>query len=285
MRATPLFASVTAATVMSACTTPGEPSPVTVPRTAQYDITSSINKEAYRVTVAVPPGYQPERAYPAIFVLESNVYFATAVEALERQANFKVASPAIVVAIGYPSDDPQVQLTRRWYDLTPTAWAKEKRRNGGGDDFLKFIEQDVKPLVSGRYRIDRERMVLWGHSNGGLMVMRAMFRDPEAYSAYAISSPNIPWDGGAVLKDEAAFIERMKKPGKPIRVMVTHGSSDYPLILKETPLFAERLAKAGVERIQLHRQVFEDEGHISVSHLALVRALRFVLPVEKPPAR
>jgi uncharacterized protein len=256
---------------------------VSLPRTAQYDITSKGNGEAYRVVVAVPPGYDKEKAYPAIFVLESNVYFATAVDALDRQANFKVAAPAIVVGIGYPSDDPQVGLVRRWYDLTITPNPKEKRRNGGGDDFIKFIEDEVKPLVYGRYKIDKARQALWGHSNGGLVVMRAMFRNPESYAAFAISSPNIGWNDSVVLKDEAAFVENMKKPGKPIRVMVSHGSEDYPAILKMTPQFGDRLAAAGADRINLHRQVFDGEGHISVSHIALVRALRFALPPDAAP--
>jgi predicted alpha/beta superfamily hydrolase len=251
---------------------------VSIPRTAFYDITSKGNGEVYRVMVAVPPGYDANKAYPAIYVLEGNVYFGTAVEALERQANFEVAAPAIVVSIGYPSDDPQEQLTRRWYDLTPTRSEKEKRRNGGGDVYLKFLEEEVKPLVFGRYNVDKERQALWGQSNGGLMVMRAMFRNPEAYSAYLVSSPNIGWDDSVVLKDEAAFMEQMKKPGKPIALMVSYGSDDYPPILKSTSAWSARLRESPLERVKLHLQVFEGENHITVSHTALVRALRFALP-------
>lgn len=259
-----------------------DPPQVSIPRTAQYDLTAKANGESYRIVVATPPGYQADKAHAVIYVLESNVYFGTAVEALERQAQFKVASPAIVVAIGYPSDDPQVQLTRRWYDLTPTPWSQEKRRNGGGDLFLKFLEEEVRPLIATKYRIDPERQVLWGHSNGGLTVMRAMFRDPDAFSAYGVSSPNIGWDDSVVLKDEAAFMEKMKQPGKPIALMVSYGSDDYPNVLKHTKAWSERLASTSTGRLKVHQQVFEGENHISVSHIALVRALRFTLP---PPPK
>lgn len=283
MRLATVMQSLLLATLLaSSLVMAADPPVVTIPRTAQYDIKSKGNGEGYRVTVAVPIGYQPEKPYPVIYVIESNVYFATAVDALDRQATFKVAAPAIVVGVGYPSDDYEVGLVRRWYDLTPTRWEKEKRRNGGGDTFLKFIEDEVKPLVSSRYKIDPDRQVLWGHSNGGLMVMRAMFRNPEAYSGYMVSSPNIGWDDSVVLKDEAAFMERMKQPGKPIQLMVTHGTDDYPNVARLTAEWSQRLGDTKIERLKVHRQVFEGEGHISVSHIALVRALRFALP---PPPK
>ena len=47
--------------------------PVVVPRATQYDITSRINGETYRILVSTPIEADPPKSYPAVFLLDGNM--------------------------------------------------------------------------------------------------------------------------------------------------------------------------------------------------------------------
>lgn len=271
---------------------------VTVPRSTQHDLVSKINGEAYRVMVATPPGYDPGKAYPVLYVLEGNVYFATAADAMTRQALFRNTAPALVVGIGYPTDDTTIVNTRRWFDLSPTVSPdpNEKRKTGGSDAFLRVIEEEIKPLVASRFNVDSSTEALWGHSLGGLAVLRAMMRRPGSFTSYLISSPSIWWDGEVVLKDEVSFAKFAAEPGRPIRILITSAGEeqyrgDDPKLLSaaarmrmvdNSSELAARLSGLGAKRLIIQRYILEGETHITVSHSALTRSLRFALPFKQP---
>lgn len=272
--------------------------PVTLPRTSQYDLTSAVNGRSYRIMIGLPPNHDSQKAYPVLYVLEGNVYFATGLDAMTRQALFRNISPAIVVGIGYPSDDTTVVNTRRWLDLSTAKSSNpnEKRPTGGGDDFLRVIEDEIKPLVASRFKVDSANQILWGHSLGGLLVLRSMFKRPSSFSTYLSSSPSIWWADHHLLQDEAAFIKHVLEPGPQIRLLLTSaGEEQYrgedaklladarrTRMIDNASDLAARLSRAGAQRLILQRYVFDGETHISVSHSAIARSLRFALPYPQP---
>lgn len=272
--------------------------PVRLPRTSQYDFTSEINGSTYRIMVGLPPNHDSQKAYPVLYVLEGNVYFATALDAMTRQALFRNISPAIVVGIGYPTDDTTVVNTRRWLDLSPAKSRdpNEKRATGGGDDFLRVIEGEIKPLVASRFNVESANQTLWGHSLGGLLVLRSMFTRPGSFSTYLSSSPSIWWADNHLLKDEVEFTKRVLEPGPQMRLLLTSaGEEQYrggdakllaaaqrTRMIDNASELAARLLRAGARRLILQRYVLEGETHISVSHSALTRSLRFALPYKQP---
>ena len=68
---------IVGAHLLPACAadTADDGAPVTVARARQFDFVSRINGESYRIMVAVPPDYDSTKSYPALYVLEGNVYF------------------------------------------------------------------------------------------------------------------------------------------------------------------------------------------------------------------
>lgn len=76
--------------------------------------------------------------------------------------------PSNVIGIGYPLGADI--STERTLDLTPVPAndeARVKAPSGGGDAFLDFIQNDLKPALYRDYQIDRSRESLMGHSFGG----------------------------------------------------------------------------------------------------------------------
>jgi predicted alpha/beta superfamily hydrolase len=270
---------------------------VAVARSAQYPLTSKINSRSYRVMVSTPFAYDPTVAYPVVYVLDANVFFGTVTDALHFMSFAKTVAPAIVVGVAYPTDDLNAWVKERRFDLTPTTSAKpsDAGPSGGGDAFLRVIEDEVKPLVQSRYKIDTARQTLFGMSFGGLAALRGLFRNPTAFSTYIVASPSIWWDGKAVLADEAAFSKRVLSGELQLSVILTsardeqyHGTD--PKLLTEAQAgsrmvdnaseLAGRLAALNPDKLKISRVIFDDEIHNTVPYAAISRGLRFALPLK-----
>jgi predicted alpha/beta superfamily hydrolase len=256
--------------------------PVVIPRAVQYDLKSKITGITYRVMVATPFRADPDIAYPVFYVLDGNQYFGSAAEAMTRLSTLKDVQPAIVVGIGYPTEDPTEVTRLREFDLTPSG-SRVARANGkmsgGGDAFLKAIEEEIKPFVAAHYKIDPTRQILYGHSLGGLMALRELFRNPTEFSTYILSSPSIWWHDKEVLADESAFSKRARSGELHLRIFITSGG-DEPRgsMVDAASDLAKRLAGLNPKEITVGRTIFPDEIHASVSMASLNRGIRFALP-------
>jgi predicted alpha/beta superfamily hydrolase len=207
-------ASLCIAMISAFCCSPilAEPSPThstPPPRLDSRDIKSP-SGGVYRITVALPNGPAPSSGYPVIYVVDGNAWAPLVTAILNVNvagASSTVLGPAIVVGIGYPIDGP-FDLTRRVRDLTtPTEKHHDviPARNGGYDDFIKLIEDVVKPDVERRYPVDRTRQTLVGHSLGGAFALRTLLAHPASFQNYVALSPSIWWDDAALLKDTKAI--------------------------------------------------------------------------------
>jgi predicted alpha/beta superfamily hydrolase len=270
---------------------------VPVPRSAQYPLTSKINGRTYRIMVSTPFMFDPAIAYPVLYVLDGNVFFGTVSETAHFQSFGKVIAPAIVVAIAYDTDDLNEWVRLRRFDLTPTPSPKpdDAAPAGGGDAFLRVIQDEVKPLIRSRYKIDESRQTLFGMSFGGLAALRSLFRNPGAFSTYIVASPSIWWDNKAVLVDEAAFSKRIRSGELALSVMLTSARDEQyhghdPKLLAEAQSgsrmvdnaseLAARLTALNSDKLRIARVIFDDEIHNTVPAAAISRGLRFALPLK-----
>ena len=269
---------------------------VTVPRATQYDITSRINGQTYRVMVATPFRADPGKAYPVLYVLDGNQYFGTATETLTRQSTLRNVAPAIIVGIGYPTEDPQEVFRLRAFDLTLSASKdpKEVNKFGGADAFVRVLEEEIRPFIMSRYNVDPAHQVIWGQSLAGLTVLRVLFRKPDAFSTYILSSPSIWWNDREVLVDEESFSKRAKAGEVRLKILVTSASDEQyrggdPKILAASAStrmvdnaseLADRIAALHTQNITVARTIFDGEIHNTVPPASLSRTMRFALPRE-----
>lgn len=256
--------------------------PVTIDRSRQYDLTSRINGRTYRIMVSVPFKADPDKAYPVLYVLDGNQYFGTASEALTRQSALKNVAPAIVVGIGYPTDDPTEVFKRRAHDLTisPPRDPKMVGEFGGADVFLRVLEEEIKPFVAARYKIAMNQQIIWGQSYAGLTVLRALFRSPARFSTYILSSPSIWWNDEEVLADEPAFANRARSGELRLRVLLTAAGDENPRTVKHVSELSVRLSLLKPTHLTVVQVVFAGEIHNTVPQASLSRALRFALPLQ-----
>ena len=248
----------------------------------------------YQIMVATPASQAPGTLYPVLYVLDGNQYFGTATDALNRQSHFKNVKPAIVVGVGYPTEDFAVLSRERAFDLTPSL-SKDTRltgRYGGGPAFARVLEEEIKPFVNSRYAVDTSQQIIWGQSYAGLFVLGVMFATPNAYSTYILSSPAIWWNDKEVLQAAPEFEWRAKLGELRVRVLITSaGDEQYrgpdpqraagasTRMIDNATELAERLMALSPKKVVVQRVIFDGELHDTVSPASLSRTLRFALPM------
>lgn len=242
------------------------PAEVSIPNTRQFDFVSKVNGRRYSISVALPFEPPPSNGYGVLYVLDGNVYFASAAEAVR---NPDKAPGVVVVGIGYPDDptyarsvvakpiplpaifdrlppfrvvpylerlhdlflpatEPELEDMNGAVDISPRSPAKKYRMEnfGGMDDFLKTIEAEVKPRVAALVPIDSGNQAIFGHSAGGSTVLHALFVEPDAFRTFIIASPAIFWDNKVVLADRDKFATAVNTGRAAPRILVTMGSEE-----------------------------------------------------------
>jgi hypothetical protein len=261
---------------------------VTIPRTEQSIMHARAGNREYRIYVAMPSGEPPSSGYPVIYLLDANAVFGTMVEAMRVQARRTERTgvvPTIIVGIGYSTEDPFASA--RHYDFTlpvsvtelpaspdGRAWPEQ----GGAEDFLTFIQEELKPEIERRYTIDRGRQTLFGHSLGGLFVLHVLFTKPEAFQTYVAGSPSIHWNKRIMLKEERQFTVRLEEEPVNVRILLGMGELEKfhkSRIYENAKELSNRLATLVNQGVCVEFKEFEDEGHVSLLPALISRALRF----------
>jgi len=277
----------------------------------------------YRIILANPSGPAPAAGYPVIYVVDGNAWTALVSEIIRGNMGVGVQSrvePAVVVGIGYPTDQA-FDLTRRTLDFTsplpPGHFDSNIRDPTGGDiALMDFIDNVVKPVVEARFKVDQTRQTLLGHSLGGLFTLLTMCNWPQSFQTYVALSPSIWWNHDALLQEARQFVDKADRPQK-LRVFLSVGDLEQYM----TPAYFNRTrevlrssfdteAKADAEgdkemramksrtmvdnvrrmaklltagHVQTKFVEFPDEDHFSVIPAALGRAVPFALGDDLPP--
>jgi len=201
----------------------------------------------------------PKAGYPVIYVLDGELYFPSTATASDLLADKALGDKAaVVVGIGHgtfndksviaryarkrPSNDKPADgsmalnafQTMRNHDfqwpVQPAHRAPAFVENvigpqtGDLDMFLRVIEKEIKPRVQASMPINRSNQALFGHSLGGLAVVRALFTEPNAFRTFIAASPSIWYDGATVLKDEKQFAAAVAAGRANPRVLITVGA-------------------------------------------------------------
>ena len=254
--------------------------PVIVSDAQQYDFKSEVNGREYRLFVATPPGYDPAKKYPVLYLLDANYYFAAARDMMHYIGGLKAPAfaPAILVGLGYPTTSKQA-MSLRQYDLTPPKDIKAPAsQTGGGEEFIRLLLDEVKPFVASRFNVHSEQQAIFGKSLGGLTVLQIMLTHPTAFSAYIASSPSIWWGDRAILKNIETFQKRAKVEALNIRLLVTVGEAETISMRKNCTDFVQNMSSLKLKGVTATHVIFPDENHNSVSLSSLNRAMVFALP-------
>lgn len=219
---------------------------------------SKVLAEKRRVTVHLPFNYSKEttKRYPVIYVVDGGSLDHTIAGRLFVLSSAGLVPECIVVGI-------MNEKGARERDLTPpfmqTDVDDKQSPHGQGDRFLKFIKEDLIPLIDSGYRTSAVRG-LSGHSRGGLLVLYSQIAEPELFIArFCYSTPAWRFDNILVKK----FIEGLKMNPVPATsyLYFSVGESENENIRSSFDLMEKMLNEAQVPDLKWESYVTPFADH------------------------
>lgn len=296
------------------------PSPATSREMAlnamQVDFRSAIRNRDYRLLISLPASPAPAGGYPVVYLIDGNLHFGIAVDTMRIQACWPDVRDAVIVGIGYPTDRVAEALALRMDDLTTplgeamarNAWFERMPPpNGFGrmDDYLRMLDEEVKPLVEGIAMIDRGDQTLMGHSLGGLTTLHALFRRTSSFQHFVAIAPSIWWNDREVLQHESGFVQRLRAGEVAARALISVGGlesslrypttgrdklpageelfrqmTDYCRMVPNTEELGARLAAEQRPGFEVQTVVHLGDDHNMVPPAGIARGIRFALRSE-----
>jgi predicted alpha/beta superfamily hydrolase len=251
----------------------------------KYSIRSKVLEEERPYWVYLPNSYDEgsQQRYPVLYLLDGDAHFQSTsgvVQFMSSGINGNCQIPEMII-VAIPN-------TNRTRDLTPThskiglAGNEEAflESSGGGDAFLKFIRDELIPLIDSRFHTLPSR-VLVGHSFGGLLAIHALLEESDMFHGYIAIDPSLWWNNQLLAHIAKKKIGTIRKLRKSLYI----SSANSPKILSNDPIvkmrkairkFVKTLDAARTEEFHLGFQYFDSEDHGSVPLLSLYHGLLFV---------
>jgi hypothetical protein len=170
-----------------------------------HRIASSVYGKEQIIAVRLPRGYSdnPDKRYPVLYSVDGGPdQDFELLAGIAAEAEFSTSFEPFIL-MGIKTEDRYSQLTPH---LTRLPLAKltenfgERMKPGGAETFRSYLERDVIPWATKRYRTDRK--ILTAASLGGLFVLDTFLERPEMFDDYIALTPSVWWDDGRIV-DEA----------------------------------------------------------------------------------
>jgi uncharacterized protein len=244
-------------------------------------VQSKVLNENRQIWIYVPPASPGPEAtrYQVLYLLDAEVFF-TLVNGLVHLKSQYERSCAKMIIVGIPNTD-------RIRDFTPTHslmsfnGKKEEvmlKTSGGGENFTRFLKEEVIPYVDSKYPTTNKRTLL-GHSLAGLLVLNTVVHHPDLFDNYIAIDPSLWWDDQKLLNQATTALQDPKVTGKTLLMAVAddnkarknpNENSEASAIQK----FATEMSDKA--KLRFAWKTFSNETHATVVYPALNQSLEML---------
>ncbi len=245
--------------------------PLSIGQTISFK--SELLGEERTLNVYLPLNYAKEREtkFPVIYVLDGSLdEDFIHIAGLTQFGSFpwiKILPESIVVGIA--NVDRKRDFTS---PSTNNAQGTAYPTSGGSAKFIKFLEQEVLPMIEKRYRTNDVDTII-GQSLGGLLATEILLKRPRLFDNFIIVSPGLWWNEQQLLKSDLPNYDDSKS------VFIGVGNEG-----KEMKSFAEQLSRklkaAKDGQIRHFYQYFPRQDHGDTLHLAVYKAFESIFATE-----
>jgi predicted alpha/beta superfamily hydrolase len=189
-------------------------------------------------------------------------------------SNLNIIPECIIVSI------PNTDRTR---DMTPTHSTTDYdgtenedflKTSGGGENFLKFINEELIPVIDENYNTMKLKVFI-GHSFGGLTTAQSFLSNSSPFNAYISMDPSMWWDNGLCIKQlKSAKTLSNTKSWYMSAANNNEFKKDTTNTRKLQGKFNELLLQQP-NTIRTKLKIYEDEDHQSVTLKSLYDGMRF----------
>lgn len=237
----------------------------------RISLNSKILSQDRILNVFLPEGYEKNDSipYPVIYLLDGSSHEDFIhVCGLVQFFNLQMHMPKTIV-VGISNID-------RKHDFTFPTEIKDLKKDfpttGGSEKFIAFIEKEVQPYIDTNYKVSTKKYLI-GQSLGGLLATEILFKKPELFTNYIITSPSLWWDDQSLLKEASTYLKNIKEK---VYVYVAVGE-EHKIMIKDAKALAEELKKFP-KSISIDFQFFPKENHATILHNSLYTAFLLEFP-------
>ena len=240
-------------------------------------IHSTILNEDRKIYVYTPANHS--EPLPVIYLMDGEMIpLVAGIVNFLYQAN--QLPPMIVIGIGNYEYD-------RFRDLTPThsllnmdgtTDSIRGKNSGGGENFLKFIKEEVMPFVEKNYNPSPNK-IFFGHSLGGLMSSYCLLNHPEMFDSYIAVSPSLWWDKESIFTNADLLFKN--KDFKHKTIFFSEGN-EGPEYHKSVIKLQSLLQQKKITGLRYKYIAYPEETHNSEVVKATQDGLNFVFENWKP---
>ncbi|MBL6854631.1 MAG: alpha/beta hydrolase [Alphaproteobacteria bacterium] len=250
--------------------------------------------QTFQIDVYAPPG-EVKKPLPVVYVTDASYGFGMVQQTISLMQVARELPRMVVVGIGYPADtSPKTISALRFREfcpaddptyldrvkpLLPPGEPLPETRPAAAGAFLSFIDDELKPAIAAKYRIDANDQTHVGMSLGGLFALYGLFAAPKSFQRVVALSPSIWWNDRDILKAEAAFAATAKD--LPVNLFLSIGALEEigaPTAKMVSNLYEFDAVLRGRKYpgLRIAMDVFPQETHNSVYAASLTRGLRTV---------
>ena len=247
----------------------------------KYTLRSKTLKEERAYWMYLPASYKNNTStrYPVLYLLDGEHHFHSVsgmIDFMSTGYNGNHQIPELIV-VGIPNTD-------RTRDLTPThnmigITGEEEsflETSGGGDNFLKFINDELFPKIESKFRTLPYR-ILVGHSFGGLLALHTLINKKEMFNAYISIDPSLFWDNDILTRNLKKKVGSIKRSRTSAFISLANTPDIIPGASKKfkaaTRKFTTLLQQARSSSFRFGYKYYDDETHGSVPFISLYHGL------------
>jgi predicted alpha/beta superfamily hydrolase len=235
---------------------------------------SKILDENRVLNIYLPNGYSPDslKVYPVIYLLDGSLdEDFIHISGLVQFGSFSWINmlPESIV-VGIANVDRKKDYT---YPSTDKEYLQKYPTTGYSAQFIKFIDEEVQPLIEKTYKISSEKTLI-GQSLGGLLATEILFKKPDLFDNYIIVSPSLWYDYESLLK----ITPQPYQTNKSIFIAVGEEGDWMKRVAKN---LYEKLEKTKKKNTKLYYKFLKDQNHGDALHLAVYSAFEKIFSENK----
>jgi len=224
-------------------------------------IDSKYLNETREVFIHTPEGYANSTdSYPVLYVLDGQRNFFTA-SAISHYLGQNQQIPGLIV-VGIPN-------TNRNRDFTPLK-VPQNANTGGAENMLKFIDEELKPIIRNNYRA-HDFDILFGHSLCGMFSIHTLFNYTEIFDAHIAASPWLMYQEEHVINEIEKMIGNMDLSDKTIFISIGNEPRYFNSLDRVTELF-----KSNETGLRWEYNQYDTDTHDSIPIKTLVDGLHYI---------
>lgn len=225
--------------------------------------------------------------YPVLYLLDGERQLPLVAGQIDFLSKTNLSMPQMIV-VGIDTNHYD-----RLHDLTPThsdradpdspidtSPTSPTRTSGGGEAFLRFIDEELAPYIDSHYPAAPYK-VLAGHSLGGLLAVHALLWRPEMFDAYVAVSPSLWWDDETLLRGASDRLGPGRLADKQLFVSISGEGGKFHEGLNRFDHLLSAHASSGLVFRYLE---YPGESHASGPAAAYYDSWKFLFPAWLSPA-